>query len=69
MIWQPIATAPRDGTNILIRFGVDGVSQAKYIAGIPFPWQFIDTQNGISWLINHAKDNPGGPSHWMPMPT
>lgn len=67
--WQPIENAPRDGRSILIRFGLDGVSQAKYIAGTPFPWQFIDTQNGISWMINHAKDGPAGPSHYMPMPS
>ena len=66
--WQPIETAPRDGTNVLVRFGSDGASQGKYIPGLPHPWQFIDTNNGISWLINHAVDAPGGPSHWMPLP-
>lgn len=65
--WHPIATAPRDGTNILIRFGQDGVSQAKYIAGLPHPWQFIETNDGITWLINRAVDKPGGPSHWAPI--
>lgn len=66
---QPIASAPRDGRNIIVFFGQDGVSQAKYIAGLPYPWQFIDADNnGVSWLINHAVDGPGGPSHWMPMP-
>lgn len=66
--WQPIKTAPRDGQNILIRFGkYDGISQAKYIPGLPHPWQFIDTQNGISWMINHAIDGRGGPSHWRPL--
>lgn len=65
---QPIKTAPRDGRNILIFFGQDGVSQAKFIPGLPYPWQFIDTNNGVSWLINHAVDGPGGPSHWAPMP-
>lgn len=68
MNWNPIASAPRDGSNILIRFGQDGTSQAKYIAGLPYPWQFIDTNDGVTWLINHAQDAPGGPSHWMPMP-
>ena len=67
--WKPIASAPRDGSNIIIRFGEDGVSQAKYIAGLPFPWQFIDTNDGVTWLINHAKDAPGGPSHWIPLPS
>lgn len=68
MNWNAISTAPRDGSNILIRFGSDGVSQAKYIIGLPHPWQFIDTNDGITWVINHAIDGPGGPSHWMPMP-
>lgn len=63
----PIATAPRDGTNIRLFFGQDGVSQGKYVAGLPHPWQFIDTNDGITWLINHAVDAPGGPSHWAPM--
>jgi hypothetical protein len=66
--WLPIASAPRDGSNIMIRFGTDGVSQAKYIAGTPHPWKFIDTNDGITWLVNHAVDNEYGPTHWMPMP-
>jgi hypothetical protein len=66
--WKPMATAPRDGSNILIRFGRDGVSQAKYVAGTPHPWKFIDTNDGITWLINHAVDTEYGPTHWMPMP-
>lgn len=66
--WMPIESAPRDGRNILIRFGQDGVSQAKYVPGVPHPWKFIDTNDGVTWLINSAVDGPGGPSHWMRMP-
>lgn len=67
--WQPIATAPRDGRNILIRFGQDGASQAMYVPGVPHPWKFIDTNDGVTWLINSARDGEYGPSHWMQMPT
>jgi hypothetical protein len=67
--WLPIESAPRDGSNILIRFGRDGVSQAKYVAGTPFPWKFIDTHDGITWMINTARDGEYGPSHWMPLPS
>lgn len=67
--WLPISTAPRDGSNILIRFGRDGASQAKYVPGVPHPWKFIDTNDGITWLINGARDDEYGPSHWMPMPS
>ena len=66
--WLPIAAAPRDGTNILLRFGSDGVSQGKYVPGTPHPWKFIETNDGITWLVNHSVDGPGGPSHYMPMP-
>jgi hypothetical protein len=66
--WLPIKTAPRDGTNILLRFGSDGASQGQYIPGLPRPWKFIDMNDKITWLINHAVDGPGGPSHWQPMP-
>ncbi len=66
--WQPIATAPRDGSNILIAFGQDGASMAKYVPGVPHPWKFIDTNDGITWLVNHAVDTEYGPTHWMPIP-
>jgi hypothetical protein len=66
--WQAMKTAPRDGTNILLRWGTDGASQGKYIPGLPKPWQFIDTNDGITWLINYAVDNEYGPTHWQPMP-
>ena len=67
--WRPIKTAPRDGSNILLRFGSDGVSQGKYVPGTPYPWKFIDTNDGVTWLVNHAVDDRGGPSHWMPLPS
>jgi hypothetical protein len=63
--WRPIATAPRNGREVLIRFGIDGrPSQAKYIEGLPYPWKYLDTNDGVQWLVNYTKDGPGGPSHW-----
>lgn len=66
--WLPIKGAPRDGTNILLRFGQDGVSQGAFVPGLAHPWKFIDTQDGITWLINFAVDGPGGPSHFKRLP-
>ena len=68
--WKTMESAPRDGTNILLAWGQDGVSQGHYVPGLQgtHPWKFIDTNDGITWLINHAVDGPGGPTHWMPMP-
>lgn len=69
--WHPIATAPRDGTTIMLRFGQDGVAQGRYnhVPTNPgYPWVFIDKQDDDRWIINRAVDALGGPSHWMPMP-
>jgi hypothetical protein len=66
--WSPIATAPRDGSTILLRFGIDGTSQGRYVYSHDrpqHPWEFIDDQ-GSAWIVNHAVDAPGGPSHWAP---
>lgn len=64
MEWQPIETAPKDGTPILVcRVGY----QAQQVAAVywdwtfsrRYPWQFLTIADG------HAK---GWPTHWMPLP-
>lgn len=64
---QPIESAPRDGTTILVWFGQDGASQARYVPHETHPWEFIDKQ-GDNWIVNYAIDGLGGPSHWATMP-
>lgn len=59
MDWQSIATAPKDGTTIML-FGARG--RYKMVVGkwFPSPWCAWQSQPG-SWPIN--------PTHWMPLPT
>jgi hypothetical protein len=67
--WLPIASAPRDGTTILLRLS-KSVSQGRYDphpSRDAHPWEFIDRSNGASF-VNHMVDSDIGPSHWMPMP-
>lgn len=73
-VWQPIASAPRDGTIILL--GNKGSEPTPAYWGLArkvighgadkkFPWVFLDVTNGI----NHRRDDETGPSHWMPLPS
>jgi len=70
--WQPIETAPRDATVIIIRAG-DWVQAAYWnlapsAGGEPdkdFPWTTLDPQNGL----NGRRDGGEfGPTHWCHLP-
>ena len=71
MTWQPIETAPKNGTRILVYFrdmGVhavlwtdfDGDSDSEY-AG----WYVDDNKNGPYPLRGYIA---GDDTHWMPLP-
>ncbi len=56
--WQPIETAPKDGTHILgwcKRYGAIEV------------WWFQDMHYYAGWM--DSGDSEPEPSHWMPLPT
>jgi hypothetical protein len=59
--WQPIETAPRDGTKILIcdAEGEMAVVFFDVTAGPIFPWQFANT-------VGAYRDDV--PTHWMALP-
>lgn len=56
--WQPIATAPRDGTQVMLYFpkryrGKGGISNGSFVGG--------------DWLdLRAMRDNDC--THWKPMP-
>lgn len=54
MEWQPIETAPKDGTQILL-----GKVGGSMIVGF---W------NGYAWDDGDFDSNVSWPSHWMPLP-
>lgn len=77
MEWQPIETAPKDGTVIL--FAAEG----KVVAGwfhndfAPFPWAFVDDvresltgccDNELTGRVYTNGYPLGVPTHWMPLP-
>ena len=55
MGWQPIETAPKDGTRVLL--WIEPVKIA-----MPFAWQ-----DG-RWMGDDYPLNMAWPTHWMPLP-
>lgn len=67
--WQPIAMAPRDGTNILIGGGTYsyGMWEDEKYSGVTIArwyqdhWRGEDRQAHDDWYSHN-------PTHWMPLP-
>lgn len=71
--WQPIATAPKDGTPILIYasgevhagyWAGDGGGAKVDVADDTYPWLVF--YKGTGGLNAYMTDKP---THWMPLPT
>ena len=64
--WQPIETAPKDGTIILLSFYyLNGVHPNKSFVAMT-EWE--KAINGYKILSNLEKDGTLKISHWMPLP-
>lgn len=55
--WQPIETAPKDGSEIIL--GIAGASSIDF-----FRWNTDCNE----WLDRTADPPHGPPTHWMPKP-
>jgi hypothetical protein len=58
MAWQPIDTAPTDGTHVLLFANMSVVGYASWRRGREFP---------VSWVTLPAE-RWIDPTHWMPLP-
>ena len=58
--WQPISTAPKDGTWVLLYHKGAKLHEWYWDGGI---WTDDDMRNGLEW-----SDGEYGPTHWMPRP-
>lgn len=58
--WRPIATAPRNATEILI-FGIYAHFPAMHVAQWRHNQWKVDTEDGF-WGVDVK------PTHWMPLP-
>jgi len=63
--WQPIETAPKDGTLILVSFGAKGVRAVYWEDDL---WCVDDDKHGPYPLRGYSYSTFTAPTHWMPMP-
>jgi len=65
--WQPIETAPKDGTRIIL---TDGEEMEICSWGSPYPVDFPEKK---AWIFGRGDDYSNYnqfffPTHWMPCP-
>jgi hypothetical protein len=70
MSWQPIETAPKDGTPILTYYA-DAYGMRRY--SIRYwandgAWRIDGERVTEGWSDEHRQLRGGSPSHWMPLP-
>lgn len=68
MDWQPIETAPKDGTSVLL-FPGDSVDItigwfSKEFSSSPGVWKSIEKESNYDILVPIIIK----PTHWMPLP-
>jgi uncharacterized protein DUF551 len=65
--WQPIETAPRDGTNIMLYYPLKEVNESW--EGIVFCY-WNKWENNWVWSGRARRTFSRGfqPTHWMPLP-
>ena len=60
--WQPIETAPKDGTEVLLWLG-----QSQYPRSELGRWD-VDSPYGPTWRCRAVHFSETLMSHWMPLP-
>lgn len=64
--WQPIETAPKDGTVILAYRKDAGIFEAHYVS----PAEMIASDDEkLAWFTTDGEDLTNDlPTHWQPLP-
>lgn len=70
--WQPIHTAPTDGT-VVILYGDSLIAAGWYDPHGNYGWCFLDDpevqfDDDKDYIVPNAWLKKSGPSHWMPLP-
>jgi len=62
--WQPIETAPKDGTNVLLLNDKGNMAAGLWLDGVLGSGWFLRGGNKPDYFFNNHR----GPTHWMPLP-
>lgn len=65
--WQPIETAPRDGTSVLLFLDQSYSSVTRHLIYIGWA-EGIDEFGSIRWEAEADVECGLNPTHWMPLP-
>lgn len=60
--WQPIESAPKDGTKVLAFGPHVNNREGSYIEVTPY-WNGLHPRWSVEWM-----DGFGKPTHWQPLP-
>ena len=63
--WQPIETAPKDGTEILLAVKYPRAPRKGFFTEV-MTAQFSKQEN--DWIATSGEDVTGTATHWMPLP-
>lgn len=69
--WMPIASAPKDGTRVLISFGVHGIHLVSWTVPSCADdeiWCVDDEKHGPYSLRGYSDEGPSAPTHWQSLP-
>lgn len=61
--WQPIETAPKDGTFVVTATKSNLVRAWDY-----FPYPMKQKWDGSGWIAEDGRPYSPEPTHWMPIP-
>jgi hypothetical protein len=60
--WQPIETAPKDGTHVLLATDYGGVGEARWVEDAGW-WYWANADHTDAW-----DGTVHNPTHWLPLP-
>ena len=67
--WQPIETAPKNGTEVLIAVDYEEYVSKTAVMTAQHSSTEFDYPNGCWIAYDGAVIEFGTPTHWMPLPT